>query len=92
MESIGIIMNRRQIKLAHLNAQSINNKFDELKHFLAANNISIMSINENWLNAKSNINIPNYCIVRQDRENNKKGGGVCLIIHKNIRFTREYLP
>ena len=51
-----------------------------------------MSINESWLNAKSNINIPNYTIVRQDRVNNKNGGGVCLIIHRNIRFTRELLP
>ena len=84
-------MNNSRLKIAHINLQSINNKLDELKHFLATNNIGIMSINETWLTEKSTIKILNYSIVRKDRPAGKHGGGVCILIHKSIRFNQEFI-
>jgi hypothetical protein len=83
------IMNKDIIKFAHLNIQSLNNKIDELKNYLAVNKIAIMSINETWLSNNSKINIPNYSIVRKERPNGQHGGGVCILVHKTIRFTQE---
>jgi hypothetical protein len=58
---------RNQLKIAHLNIQSISNKLDELKHYIATNNIDIMSVNETWLSANKTINISNHTILRKDR-------------------------
>ena len=41
----------------HFNIQSINNKKDELKHFIATEYIDICSINETWLNNSQSISI-----------------------------------
>ena len=90
-DPIGPTMNNSRLKIAHINLQSINNKLDELKHFLATNNIGIMSINETWLTETSIIKIPNYSIVRKDRPTSKHGGGVCILIHKSIRFNQEFI-
>ena len=72
------------IKICHLNIQSIVPKIDELKHFLATNSVSVCSVNETWLTKSKNLTIPNYNIVRKDRDS--KGGGVLLLIHKSILF------
>ena len=82
-------MNKAIMKIAHLNIQSINNKINELKHYLAVNKIAIMSLNETWLSDSSKIYIPNYSIVRKERPNGQHGGGVCILVHKTIRFTQE---
>ena len=59
-------------------------KFDELKHFVLINDLSIISVNETWLNdtvEDHELNIPGYSIYRQDRSDGY--GGVCLYI-KNV--------
>ena len=80
-------MNRqtRELKIMHINIQSINNKLAELKHYLATNQIDICSVNETWLNSNKKLHVPNYEVVRRDRSN-QQGGGVLLLIHKEIQF------
>ena len=87
-------MNRQQtrtLRISHLNIQSIYNKLDQLKHYLATSRIDIMSINETWLKPTSTIAIDNYRIVRNDRLHSG-GGGVCLIIHNSICFSTISIP
>ncbi len=50
------------LRTAHLNIQSIQSKLDELKNFLASQEIDIMLLSETWLNASKIIKIPNYNI------------------------------
>ncbi len=79
MLPFGNNMQDRKINFSHLNIQSITNKVHELKHYLATNNIGIMSINETWLTPNTQLAIPNYNIERCDRINDRQGEGVCLI-------------
>ena len=67
----------------HLNIQSIKNKLDELKHFLATNNIDVCSINETWLAPTDRLVIPTYQIFRKDRTG-QRGGGVCILVHERL--------
>ena len=78
---------KSSLKIAHLNIQSINNKFDQLKHFLYSHQIDIMSLNETFLNSNKQLFIEDYNIIRRDRLD-RRGGGVCLLIHNSILHTR----
>lgn len=75
--------NAKKLNIAHLNIRSIRNKTAELIHFISTNSIDIMSVNETYLTPSVKISIKNYTILRRDRSN-KKGGGVCLIVHQSI--------
>ena len=74
-----------QLKIMHLNIQSINNKQKELQHHIAVNQIDILSLNETWLKPNQKLKIPNYNTVRKERPI-QAGGGVLLAIHRDILF------
>ena len=74
-----------QLKVMHLNIQSINNKQKELQHHIAVNQIDILSLNETWLKPNQKLKIPNYNTVRKERPT-QAGGGVLLAIHRDILF------
>ena len=81
----------RILKTCHLNIQSINNKIDILKDFIAKNRIDIMSVNETWLSSHKKFYIDNYSIIRRDRPQGQHGG-VCLIVHNSISYTNFEIP
>ena len=81
----------RKLKISHLNTQSISNKLDQLKHFLASAQVDIMSVNETWLKPSTPLIIDNYQVIRQDRQTSG-GGGVCFIIHNSLCFSRIEVP
>ena len=82
-------MNRAtsQLKIMHFNIHSIKHRKDELGHFLAINQIDIVSLNETWLKPKDKLSIPKYKIIRKDRRD-QQGGGVCILVHQDIDFER----
>ena len=74
------------------NARSICNKIDELDSVLNVNCVDIAAITETWLDdsiASPNICPTGYTSVRNDR-NNRRGGGVMLLIKENVQY--EVLP
>jgi exonuclease III len=87
-------MNKRKLKdlkIIHWNCNSLGNKIEEFKHFLSVNKPDIVSLNEtkiNEFNANFLFNsINNYKFVHKHRPSNKNGGGgVALLIHKNLKF------
>jgi len=81
----------RKIRISHLNAQSISNKLDQLKHFMATEKVDIMSVNESWLKPSTQLIIDNHQVVRHDRQLSG-GGGVCLIIHNSLCFSKIEVP
>ena len=86
-----IINKTENIKIALWNCNSINNKIEEFKLFLLKYKPDIISLNEtkiNEINANHLFNnIQNYTFIHKHRNNNKNGGGgVELIINKNIKF------
>lgn len=76
-----------KLNIAHINIRSIKKKFDVINNFIIKNNVQILCVNETWLKPNQKyINLPtNYQIIRQDRIN-RKGGGVAIIHHKNIKI------
>lgn len=66
-------------------------KLDSIKLWLEDNEPDIVTINETWLSkhiSNSQIDLPDYTLVRQDRTQNKKGGGLITLLTK--RKTLEY--
>ena len=71
-----------------LNIHHILPKIDEIKYVLYNSDIHILGLIETFLNAEildNDIQIPNYNIIRRDR-NNRKGGGILIYIKDNIPF------
>ena len=85
--------------------RSIWKKLDVLKINLQNDyNIDILGVSETWLNSSLDdnmLNIQNYNIIRNDRSWNddvtntnskvKRGGGVCMYIKNNIKFSTHAL-
>ena len=62
-------------------------KIHELRHIVQNTIASIIGITASWLDSTisdSEINIPGYIVVRQDR--NREGGGVCIFIKEDLAF------
>ena len=71
-----------------MNARSVLNNFklDELRLFVALNNIHVIGIAESWLHdniSNIQVSIDNLTLYRKDRSAVKsgRGGGVLLYIH-----------
>ena len=80
---------QRNFKLASLNINKLTTHIDELRLFLAHNEIDILSINGTKLNetiSDNEVNILGYDIVPRDRTTGS-GGGVCFYVKKSIKFT-----
>ena len=90
------------LALAHLNIRSIWKKLDSIKIALDQQfQIDVLGISETWLTESIQENlttINNYDCIRADRKWNdvntnyiKKGGGICMYINKNLKYTTHVL-
>ena len=74
------------------NINGINNKIDELLHYMEKRKIHIAALQETKLTGKSKMKkTPNYTLIRKDRGTNK-GGGLAFLIHKDISFNLVPTP
>ena len=74
------------LKLLQWNCNGIGNKILELSNFVHTNNIKILVLQETKLTSKSQVpNIPNFTLVRKDRDRDT-GGGLAIFIHDSIYF------
>ena len=83
-----ILPSQHSLTLASLNINKLTTHIDELKIFLANNDIDILSINETKLNTNTSddeVHIPGYEIIRRDRVTNG-GGGICFYVKKCNKF------
>ena len=77
----------KSFSVMYFNCRSILPKSDELAALCAANNPDAVCLVETWLSddvLDNEIFIPNYSIVRLDR--NRHGGGVAIYIHCTITY------
>ena len=71
----------------HLNVRSLLPKLSELKVIANSTRAAVIGITESWLDSSvqdSEVEIPGYVIVRNDRR--RDGGGVCLYIRNDLAF------
>ena len=71
--------------------RSLSKNFDNLLDILRDSNYSfnILCITETWsmdstLESNSNLHLPNFDLVPQERKTSKRGGGVLIYIHKRL--------
>lgn len=75
------------VHFVHINAQSLLTHFDYFMEAFLGKNIHVIAVSETWLNPcinSSQIELPNYEIIRSDRAH-KNGGGVALYIRNDIK-------
>ena len=82
--------NLDDMKLLHINARSLHRNFDHfenLVHSLTHFKFTVIGITETWLHHTSPplYNLPNYTMVRSDRQG-RKGGGVAFYIAEHLNF------
>lgn len=73
------------LKIAHLNAQSLNNKLDEFKYIFVTSGVDVICVSETWFDSLVNdaiFNIPGFKLFRADRESH--AGGVAIYVRNNI--------
>ena len=75
-----------------MNIRSLSKNFDNLLDILRDSNYSfnILCITETWctdstLKSNSNLHLPNFDLISQERKTNKRGGGVLIYIHKSLK-------
>ena len=80
--------NSETINAIHVNIRSLSKNFDNLLDILRDSNYSfnILCITETWCTDStlnnSNLHLPNFDIISQERKTNKHGGGVLIYIQK----------
>ena len=84
-------INKDNFSILHLNIRSLNANIDNFREFLGSlnGNFSVIVLTESWCDETANENsllsLDNYYSVHQTRDN-KKGGGICIYIHKQLEF------
>ena len=70
----------------------MSKSFDNLLDILRDSKYSfnILCITETWctdstLKSNSNLHLPNFDLISQERKTNKRGGGVLIYIHKRLK-------
>ena len=73
--------------MASLNIASLPRHIDELRIWITNQNLDLLCINETRLDGiipNESIQIPNYEIIRNDR--NRNGGGVCIYVRSTVNY------
>ena len=87
---------RKSLKFWYTNAQSLNNKLDEFHATITEENPDVIGITETWAstnNFDSEYNVNNnYTVFRKDRKTSTTGGGVMLLIKKDLSVTETKYP
>ena len=74
------------------NIQSLPPKHDDLCVFAALHKPDILAITESWLTEFIDdvmVNISSYSLHRQDRNDGRRGGGVCVCIYAMVYIMRS---
>ncbi len=78
-------LKKGNLTIEHVNAQSLQSNFEEIKMCVNDRDIDVLCVSETWLHTNTPdelVNIPNYVIYRCD---NGRGGGVCIYTKKELK-------
>ena len=90
-QTLDDIRNTRGLKIAHLNVRSLVHKTDSLRlEGIDSKTVDILTLSETWLDGNicdTEINLPGFVCVRQDRTGIKEGyGGVAIYVREGLAF------
>ena len=81
-------VSKENIKIDHINAQSLQGNFEEIKMLISERNPDILCISETWLLPFVKdcfVHIPHFNLFRRDHG---KGGGVCIYVRDNLKSSQ----
>lgn len=80
--------NQQNIRIFHINTQSVKNKVSEFENFICDKNIDILCLSEHWLVDLEfpNLRLLNFLPCTAFCRSLKKGGGVAILLNNNISF------
>lgn len=87
--SLNDLATKRGLKIVNLNIRSLFPKIAQVEALLEDEGIDVFNLNESWLSPSISNNllrVNNYKLYRQDRALNKKGGGLCVFVSKNLKI------
>ncbi len=73
-------MTKGVLTIEHINAQSIQSNYEEIKLLIQERDIDVLCVSETWLHSHTLddlIAMPNYKLFRND---GGRGGGVCIYV------------
>ena len=82
----------RNLKIVQWNARSLNNKLPEFEITILTTLPDVVAIQETWM--KPGLKDPKYTsydILRKDRQDGRKSGGIMLLIRKNLIYSEKKL-
>ena len=85
---------KNKFTVAHINARSLCNSIEELRHIVYKCKFDAIAITETWLSKnspKNRFSLNNYTIFRLDREN-KRGGGVLWYVRDHYKAKKIKIP
>lgn len=82
------------LNIGHVNAQSLNpsvsnTKLEEFKNIFMHSSLDIIGISESWYKSdiySQSLTLPGYNLVRNDRPDEDRAGGVCLYLSDKLRY------
>nr|CAI5853499.1 unnamed protein product [Callosobruchus analis] len=75
---------QKNLKVLHLNVQSLRSKTLELEIFLKENDISIVCLNEHWLKSDESFPINGYKLISTFCREVNLHGGVSILVRENL--------
>ena len=100
MYDIDELKNTKGLHIAHLNARSLINKWDNIKANFMNSGIHVLTFSETWSHTTLPDNLfelgRDYTLIRNDRNWNdandplkppKRGGGICMYIKNTLQFS-----
>ena len=82
------VLKDNKLSFCTLNSQSIKNKMDEFRLIFEGSKATVVSVSETWANSHVSdalIKLNGYNLIRHDSRG-KRGGGLAIYIHDNIKF------
>lgn len=84
------------LSFVNLNIRSLLPKYEQIECLLSSEVIGVLSLSETWLSSNiptDRIRVPEYKIYRLDRVMRKRGGGICVYVHKKLAVdAQKYSP
>lgn len=91
-QAYGELPKVRGFKVGHLNSRSVRYKMDDLCILFEQNSFDIMGISETWLDKSvddSQVSVRGYDVLRQDRKQDRRGGGTMFYIRNGVPYKRR---
>ena len=77
------------LRIAHWNANGLQNHREEVKLFLYHNKIDILLVSETHFTAKTHFSIPGYSLSHTNHPDDRAHGGTAILVRTTIKYAEQ---